>query len=454
MCSSVTKKVMAYAGVVSALGIPLGVYCLWRLIQNALLAPDISFYFVKFFVLLVMYVLCRSLFLYIREDYAIDMSFIINCAVILSMGAYAGGAMVLLSTPFIFTTEKEAGQKGGFRLLMLHEEPIKTLFNTSILVLSIVVGGRLYEVSGGASGVWILPDTLWASIVFIISSVVVNLILITGLFALMAHQSFFRMLLAQIKEYFPSMLACAPIGIFMGVLMMSGSGVYLAPLFLMPLLLARYSFKLYLNSKRNYYVMIRTLTAAIEAKDQYTEGHSRRVELYAGKIAAQLKFSAEQIDQVRMAAMLHDIGKIGVGDMILTKTGALTQEEFVKIREHPVIGLHILREVNFPSEVKEAILHHHERYDGKGYPDGTKGDEVSMFAYVLGVADAFDAMTSDRPYRAGMPLEQALEEIRKGSGKQFHPTVAQAFLDLMAREGEAVMNSVRQDAQKELVALE
>nr|WP_319489174.1 HD-GYP domain-containing protein [uncultured Caproiciproducens sp.] len=214
------------------------------------------------------------------------------------------------------------------------------------------------------------------------------------------------------------------------------NGLYLVLLIMLPLLLARYSFVLYLEAKKNYYNMVKTLTAALEAKDKYTEGHSHRVEDYAELIARKMHCSQGEIEDIRVAALLHDIGKIGIDEKILNKPGPLTPEERKVIMTHPQISASILKNVKLNNAVREAILHHHERYDGGGYPDHTKGDEIHIAIYIIGVADAYDAMTSDRPYCSSIPIERVVEILKEESGKQFHPKVVSAFLEVLHTKGE------------------
>jgi HD-GYP domain-containing protein (c-di-GMP phosphodiesterase class II) len=169
-----------------------------------------------------------------------------------------------------------------------------------------------------------------------------------------------------------------------------------------------------------------------DARDRYTAGHSQRVTQYALMIARQMKYSPKnQSAWVRLerGSRLHDIGKIGVPDAVLQKAGKLTGEEFDKMKSHTVVGFNILSGLRMLSDELVIVRSHHERYDGKGYPDRKKGDELPMFAWIVSAADAIDAMTSDRPYRRGMPLEAAVEQVRNGAGTHFHPDVAEAVLD-------------------------
>jgi HD-GYP domain-containing protein (c-di-GMP phosphodiesterase class II) len=177
---------------------------------------------------------------------------------------------------------------------------------------------------------------------------------------------------------------------------------------------------------------LEALANAVDARDPYTAGHSQRVTQYALMIARQMKYSpSDQAAWVRLerGGRLHDIGKIGVPDAILQKPGKLTDEEFAKMKEHPVVGFNILSGLKMLTDELVIVRSHHERYDGRGYPDRHKGDELPMFAWIVSAADAIDAMTSDRPYRKGSPLDVAVEQVRAGAGTQFHPDVAEAVLD-------------------------
>ena len=175
---------------------------------------------------------------------------------------------------------------------------------------------------------------------------------------------------------------------------------------------------------------ISSFVIALESKDPYLKGHSARVSLYSGELATVMGVAPADVVMMSRAGMLHDLGKLVIMDNILRKPRQLTEEEFELIRTHPVVGDKILKPLKFLSCEAKAVRHHHERYDGKGYPDGLKGDDIPLIARVVTVADAFDAMTSDRPYRGKRPLAAALEEIGRGAGTQFDPTAADAFLTI------------------------
>jgi HD-GYP domain-containing protein (c-di-GMP phosphodiesterase class II) len=185
-------------------------------------------------------------------------------------------------------------------------------------------------------------------------------------------------------------------------------------------------------------VMLESLEAfavTVDAKDPYTAGHSERVTEYALMIARQMHFSPHDQDawvRLERGGRLHDIGKVGVPDAVIQKTGKLTEVEFEQMKSHTIVGFNILSKLHMLTDELVIVRSHHERYDGKGYPDRKKGDDLPMFAWIVSAADAIDAMTSDRPYRKGMPLQVAVEQVRAGAGTHFHPDVAEAVLDAVA----------------------
>lgn len=184
------------------------------------------------------------------------------------------------------------------------------------------------------------------------------------------------------------------------------------------------------NLEKNLIDTISAFVIALESKDPYLKGHSARVSLYSGELARVMDMSATDIVLHSRAGMLHDLGKLVIMDHILRKPRQLTEEEFELIRSHPVVGDKILKPLRFLACEARAVRHHHERYDGKGYPDGLAGRDIPLIARVVTVADAFDAMTSDRPYRAKRPVDAALEEILKNAKTQFDPAIAAKFVTI------------------------
>ena len=177
--------------------------------------------------------------------------------------------------------------------------------------------------------------------------------------------------------------------------------------------------------------MVRTLVSALDSKDAYTRGHSERVALFSKRIAETMGYDDVATEKLYLSGLLHDVGKIGVSDAVLHKPGQLTEEEFAEIKRHPDEGWAILLELEQLRYILPGVLHHHEQVNGTGYPDGLKGDEIPLDARIMAVADAYDAMTSDRAYRKGMPHEKAIEIIRSGAGTQWDVDVVEAFLGVI-----------------------
>lgn len=195
---------------------------------------------------------------------------------------------------------------------------------------------------------------------------------------------------------------------------------------------------LYTNQERFIFSLIRTLSSALDARDKYTRGHSERVRIYSLWIADAMGMDHESKQAIERATLLHDIGKIGVSDRILLHDGPLNPSDWLVMRQHPVIGASIVDEMepkHFLREIREGVLYHHERFDGSGYPFGLRGEEIPLVARVLAVADAFDAITTDRPYRKGKSIGEALDELQKCAGKQLDPALVDLFQKLHRQKG-------------------
>ncbi|MCL5780762.1 MAG: HD domain-containing protein [Firmicutes bacterium] len=189
-----------------------------------------------------------------------------------------------------------------------------------------------------------------------------------------------------------------------------------------------------------YLKSISALTSAIDAKDTYTRNHSRNVARYAVALGEGLGLSSEELTHIHFGAILHDIGKIGVPEFILNKPGRLSPDEFQTIKEHPTIGAHILAPIDFLKEALNVVLYHHERYDGSGYPKGLKGEAIPYTARLVSIADAWDAMTSQRAYRGALPLETAVRELEQGAGGQFDPVMVNVFSGIIKSKPEVMIS--------------
>lgn len=308
-----------------------------------------------------------------------------------------------------------------------------TIFNCCALILPMIIANYFYKLLGGVSGIDSVSNSIFQLIVFVFIYLIINNGIMSILMALKIKKSVIFCFIGNIKIGLLNSVVMLPIGIFLAIVFAEYN--YWALIFVMlTIILLRYTLLLYSNTKEQLADTVDALMNAIDARDMYTEGHSRRVAEISVEIARELKLSQWEIEKLHIAAMLHDVGKIGISDNILNKPGKLTEEEYNIIKEHPTIGVKILKKIKHIDYVHKIVEHHHERYDGKGYPHGLKGDEVDIQVYIVHLADTVDAMTSDRPYRKGMSKEVVKAEIEKYSGTQFHPKVASAYLNILKRE--------------------
>ena len=414
-----------YAAAISLCGICLGIYSIQQCVYDIEYSSNAYDLLIQYILLFILAYICRCFPIYIREDFAIDMAFIGNIAILLFLGPYAAVAIIFVGTFFVI--EHVPGPEKKY-LTILNTPLIKTTFNTGNFSISVFLGGLAFEYCGGIVQNLSFPGIILPLLAMIFTIMSVNSILLILLFKLNTGIPFFKSFVSNLSDFMPSVIAAAPIGYFIAEFMGMKNGEYLVIFFVLPLLLARYAFSLYISSKQNYYVMLKSLTLAMLAYDVFTCGHSQRVEEYAKQIAMEMHLSRARIEKIQVAALLHDIGKIGIDESILNKPAKLTPVERKQIEMHPQISMNILKEVELPEVVLQMILHHHERFDGRGYPSGMGGDSLPIEVYILGVADTYDAITSTRPYSYGSSPERAKEIIMEECGLQFHPMGVEAVL--------------------------
>ena len=336
--------------------------------------------------------------------------------------------------------------------------PYRTLFSMASLVLTVKAAGTVYTWLGGtAPGVQFsfvdIPKPLVGAAT---AYFVCNTVLVATAIGLSTKQSIVRVwnenFLWSAPGYFVGAGAAA-----VATTVVYHGGYWFAALAAAPPYLIYRTYKVYMgrihDQQRHvaqvsdlHLATIEALALAIDAKDQTAQSHIRRVQVYAAGLARALGMAENEIQGVKTAALLHDIGKLAVPEHILSKPGPLTQEEFQKIRIHPQVGAEIISGVPFPYPVAPLILSHHERWDGKGYPAGLKGDEIPLGARILAVVDYFDALMSERPYHKAMSLEAALGLVRQEAGKALDPRVVQTFVDMysaLAAEAESSQEPAR-----------
>jgi hypothetical protein len=234
---------------------------------------------------------------------------------------------------------------------------------------------------------------------------------------------------AETSGIWANLLTLAPLGWLMARMYeLPNAGWWTAPLFALPLFMTRIAYQRFVEMREMFTQTIGALAEAVDKRDPYTSKHSQRVRTISVDIGRQMRVSAAELEALEWGGLLHDVGKIGVPDNVLLKQGKLTREERITMNAHPVLGAQIIGPVDRLAPELPVIRHHHEWYNGSGYPDRLMGDEIPKLARILHVADAFEAMTADRPYRKALSTEQALAELRKFAGVQFDPEVVDAFV--------------------------
>lgn len=339
-----------------------------------------------------------------------------------------------------------AATSSTFSSLVVSRQSIhKVLFNVCLFVITILGAGFVFELVGGqtTSNVreLVLPLAAAGITYFLIDTFGVSLVV--GLFERASAWRVWQR--TYLWTTLTHLVGFVPLGAIIVVIFMH-IGIPGVGLFLVPLLLARYSFKLYTDMRQVHIDTVKALTSAIDASDPFTRGHSERVTSYSVEIAREMGLSERRVQILEYAGFLHDMGKIALQHDILLKPGALTDDEWKIMRSHPEIGARIVSGLHFLSGAKQVVLHHHERFDGEGYPDGLSGEEIPLEARIVKVADAFDAMMSDRPYRQSLTLTSALTELEDGRGTEFDPAVVDAFLDLV-RQGRIELGSSSRSEQ-------
>jgi len=311
------------------------------------------------------------------------------------------------------------------------------MFNTAMYVLSAYLAGRAFVAAGGhvgTPGPSAFPGIIGPFAAAAAVHVAVNFMLLNAVFWLTSeHGSGAGRVGLDVKLALTD-LGYGAFGLLIAALW-SVLGPFTPVLVLIPVFVARWAVAQFAAQQLAYEATVSALCQAVETKDFYTRGHSERVSRGAVMIATEIGMRQERVGAIRYAGMLHDVGKMGVPTSVLQKRSSLTDDEYAAVQLHPMRGLDMVREIGFLDEALAGIMHHHERIDGRGYPMGLAGDEIPEFARVLAVADAFDAMTSDRSYRGARPVPEAVAELRKWAGKQFDPAFVDAFVAAIDRDG-------------------
>lgn len=348
------------------------------------------------------------------------------------------GVRVAVSTAPLMAATVLGGPTAGAIVALLGTTDIReirgkvpwygTLSNHAAIVLPLVVGGLVVDFLRGA------PDNLGrelaAALLGTLTYFLLNLVLVSATVYLRGGRSIREFLgRAETANIWANVLTLAPLGWLMARMYeLEGGGWWTTLLFGLPLFTTRVAYQRFVEMREMFTQTIGALAEAVDKRDPYTSKHSQRVRLISVDIGRELRVSASELEALEWGGLLHDVGKIGVADNVLLKQGKLTRDERVRMNAHPVLGAQIIGPVERLAAELPVIRHHHEWYNGSGYPDRLMGDEIPRLARILHVADAFEAMTADRPYRSALSLDQALSELGKFAGVQFDPEVVDAFL--------------------------
>ena len=300
-----------------------------------------------------------------------------------------------------------------------------TLANHAGIVLPAILCGVVINLIPVAEGS--LEGNLVATLVGAALYLALNLTLAAGVVSARTGRPFRETLLSDLGGFAVSFAALAPLGWLMAQMYLL-AGWWTTVLFGLPLATTRVAYQRFVEMREMFTQTIGALAEAVDKRDPFTSKHSQRVRSISVDIGRQMRVSAGELEALEWGGLLHDVGKIGVPDSILLKQGKLTREERITMNAHPVLGAQIIGPVDRLAPELPVIRHHHEWYNGSGYPDRLMGDEIPKLARILHVADAFEAMTADRPYRKALSVEQALAELRKFAGVQFDPEIVDAFV--------------------------
>lgn len=425
------KKQTAYTSLISACGVVvlgLGAYQSTALFADPATRLDTVLYCL---VMIGLLTVCHMLPIYITADKTMEISFVPVVACVVTKGVALSIVLYAISSMLVYLKDKQTKRYYS----PWTRAPLKELFNVSNVLVANWIGGLVYNlIAHRAGGMVFTWSVVFGAVAFSFVAILGNLVFFILYFKLSEQGRFFALLRDHIGGILPNILATIPLGLVIGYILTQPNAYLWIVLFMGPLMLARYSFKVYLDSHTILLRTIASLVEAIEAKDPYTRGHSHRVAYLSCEICKTMGCSRSFTDQVMIAALLHDTGKIGVEDAVLLKPGPLTEEEYDIIKQHPVVGRRIIESINLSPVVNDAVLYHHRRYDGTGYPpEGPAAGELPLSAAILAVADTYDAIITDRPYRAGRTKAQAREILEEVTGTQLDPKVVKAFLHIEPR---------------------
>lgn len=357
-----------------------------------------------------------------RSNMDMTVSFAVQMAAVIVLGTYKAVFVVIIATLIV-------------EIIFSKKAWYKVLFNAGQYGLSLFASGFLFYLlkqSPQNVPVDIIED-LPAILTFISTYFLLNTFFISAVISLTEGSRFSNIFMGAFKIIIGNFYALVPISLA-AALLYRHDRPYIVLIMAPPLFMADMVMRKYYTLSSEAQETLRVLAGALDEKDRYTASHSAHVAEYAVKIAVKLSLNPEEANEIEMAGQVHDLGKVAIPDSILNKNAELTEEEYNKIKEHPVTAYNLLKNLKPYKKCAEYVLHHHERVDGNGYPDGLDGPGIPLGARILSVADSYDAMTTDRPYRKALSQSSAVCEMVSCSGTQFDPEVVNAFIEVLKND--------------------
>ncbi len=380
----------------------------------------------------------------------VSVSMVVTVAAILAFGPITGvqlqivGGLVATAKSYFLDHQAETKNRAPWYQ--------RSAFNVGMYVLSTAAAGGIFMLTGSANTEVLQPINLIRLPLLAATDTFVNIFLLLVVISLQTRQSLLEIWQQDFAWSVPISIISGVIGGGLLALAYQKFGFLGTSVFFLPIFAMGYSFRLYTNNMRNYVDkletanaelnknnidLLETLGAVIDAYDIYTLQHSAHVAEYAGALADKLGLTEDERKTIVKAALVHDIGKIGVSDTIVGKAGSLTDHEMVQIRRHPIMGANILRRMKGFQDLIPLVQYHHEKFNGTGYPEGLKGEAIPLGARIITLADSVDAMSSDRPYRPGHSLEEVVAEVKRCAGTHFDARIVEAFLLIVDEKGPA-----------------
>jgi len=351
---------------------------------------------------------------------------------VLTVAIYLGGAPLAIWVALLSTLISEIILRRDMLARDIYSFLSRVGFNTGQLIIAVSVAAWLFAISGGHTPPWITVMDYLPPIIAFLAHNLVNIALVSGIMHLTEGINFAYQFRISVRSLYLQFLSMGVLAILLAIVY-SISPWYMI-LLLIPLGLVHSSLRSYMRLRRGATETFERMMSILEARDPYTAEHSEHVAELSKRIARKVGLPEEEVERIRAAARIHDIGKIGIPDRILLKNGKLTEEEWEIMKRHPVIGADLLEGLEVYERSIGIVRHEHERWNGSGYPDGLRGEAIPLGARVVAVADVYDALTTDRPYRRAFATPKALEIINEMRGVELDPSIVEAFLAVLKGE--------------------